>query len=298
MVWSLSAWALLSLPNVSLLSLKRKTSNKINICFRNCSDSQFFMKFRPLKRNKDYYSPLENTFLLLVPERRTSSVLVWAFHCLPEDTPLGETITWRVSLQIDWPWLVPKDCSVMVGRGRREISRKTRASWLQALFLMVSCMLSVRKDYGKSITVSPKLHCVTRSPILWPWSSSQHGEARQLDSHHPIFQWVSHPSLLSCFVTGTLAGLRSLNSEICFLFLSSWLLLAHLGVSVNRPRHTFAAQFSEVLFCLLAKAVRWSGLGRQGIIPLPLLPVAQVQPLSTVGTCLSSPSLFWGMLKC
>ena len=108
----------------------------------------------------------------------------------------------------------------MVG-GAEEISRKTRASWLQALFLVVSCMLSVRKDYGKSITVSPKLHCVTRSPILWPWSSSQHGEARQLDSHHPIFQWVSHPSLLSCFVTGTLAGLRSLDpwsvSPFCHL---------------------------------------------------------------------------------
>ena len=27
------------------------------------------MKLRPLKRNKDNYSPLENTFLLLVPER-------------------------------------------------------------------------------------------------------------------------------------------------------------------------------------------------------------------------------------
>ena len=224
MVWSLSAWALLSLPNVSLLSLKRKTSNKINICFRNSSDSQFFMKFRPLKRNKDHYSPLENTFLLLVPERRTSSVLVWAFHCLPEDTPLGETITWRVSLQIDWPWLVPKDCSVMVG-GAEEISRKTRASWLQALFLMVSCMLSVRKDYGKSITVSPKLHCVTRSPILWPWSSSQHGEARQLDSHHPIFQWVNHPSLLSCSRDRDSRRPEESGSVICFLFLSSWLLL-------------------------------------------------------------------------
>ena len=235
MVWFLSAWALLSLPNVSLLSLKRKTSNKINICFRNSSDSQFFMKFRPLKRNKDHYSPLENTFLLLVPERRTSSVLVWAFHCLPEDTPLGETITWRVSLQIDWPWLVPKDCSVMVG-GAEEISRKTRASWLQALFLMVSCMLSVRKDYGKSITVSPKLHCVTRSPILWPWSSSQHGEARQLDSHHPIFQWVSHPSLLSCSRDRDSRRPEESGSVICFLFLSSWLLLAHLGVSVNRPK--------------------------------------------------------------
>lgn len=133
MVWSLSAWALLSLHNVSLLSLRRKTANKINICFRNSSDSQFFMTLRPLKRNKDNYSPLESTFLLLVPERRTSYVLVWTFHCLPEDTPLGETVTWRVYLQMDWPWLVPKDCSVMVGRGRREISRETGASWLQVL---------------------------------------------------------------------------------------------------------------------------------------------------------------------
>ena len=134
MVWSLSVWALSSLHNVFLLSLRRATDNKINIYFRNSSDSQFFfMKLRPFKRNKDNYSPLENTFLLLVPERRTSSVLVWAFHCLSEDTPLGETITWRVSLQIDWPWLVPKDCSVMMGRGRRKISKKTGASWLSLL---------------------------------------------------------------------------------------------------------------------------------------------------------------------
>ena len=48
----------MSLHNVSFLSLRRKTANKINICFRNSSDSQFFMKLRPLKRNKDNYSPL------------------------------------------------------------------------------------------------------------------------------------------------------------------------------------------------------------------------------------------------
>ena len=174
MVWSLSAWALLSLHNVSLLSLRRKTANKINICFRNSSDSQFFMKLRPLKRNKDNYSPLENTFLLLVPERRTSSLLVWAFHCLPEDTPLGETITWRVSLQIDWPWLVPKDCSVMVGRGRREISRKTGASWLQALpFLWY--LTPVRKDFGKFVIISPKLHS-------WPGVQfSNHGHLLSME---------------------------------------------------------------------------------------------------------------------
>ena len=226
MVWFLSAWALLSLPNVSLLSLKRKTSNKINICFRNSSDSQFFMKFRPLKRNNDHYSPLENTFFLIAGSRKENvlcpgmsiSLLAWR-HSPGWDHHMEGVLTNRLTM------VSAKGLQCNGGWGRREISRKTRASWLQALFLMVSCMLSVRKDYGKSITVSPKLHCVTRSPILWPWSSSQHGEARQLDSHHPIFQWVSHPSLLSCSRDRDSRRPEESGSVICFLFLSSWLLL-------------------------------------------------------------------------
>lgn len=60
----------------------------------------FFKKLRLLKRNKDNYNPLENPFLTLVPERRTSFVLVSAFHGFL-GTPLCETITQRVYLQID-----------------------------------------------------------------------------------------------------------------------------------------------------------------------------------------------------
>ena len=49
-------------------------------------------------------------------------------------------------------------------------------------------------------------------------------------------RWVIPVSCSPIFMAGNLAGLRSLDSVICFLFLSSWLLLAHLGVSVNHPK--------------------------------------------------------------
>ena len=49
-------------------------------------------------------------------------------------------------------------------------------------------------------------------------------------------RWVIPVSCSPILMAGNLAGLRSLDSVICFLFLSSWLLLAHLGVSVNRPK--------------------------------------------------------------
>ena len=127
MVWSLSAWALLSLPNVSLLSLKRKTSNKINICFRNSSDSQFFMKFRPLKRNNDHYSPLENTFFLIAGSRKENvlcpgmsiSLLAWR-HSPGWDHHMEGVLTNRLTM------VSAKGLQCNGGRGRREISRKTR----------------------------------------------------------------------------------------------------------------------------------------------------------------------------
>ena len=126
--------------------------------------------------------------------------------------------------------------------------------------------------------------------------SAWRSQAARLSSSHLSVSESSQPPLLFSWQGLSPAwGVWIRDLFPLFVILTS---VTHLGMSVNRPRLTFAAQFSEVLFCLLAKAVRWSGLGRQGIIPLPLLSVAQVQPLSTVGTCLCSPSLFWGMLKC
>ena len=121
MVWSLSAWALLSLPNVSLLSLKRKTSNKINICFRNSSDSQFFMKFRPLKRSKDHYSPLENTFFLIAGSRKENvlcpgmsiSLLAWR-HSPGWDHHMEGVLTNRLTM------VSAKGLQCNGGRGRRD----------------------------------------------------------------------------------------------------------------------------------------------------------------------------------
>ena len=61
-------------------------------------------------------------------------------------------------------------------------------------------------------------------------------QAARLSSSHLSMRWVTPVSYSPILMTGNLTGLRSLESVICFFFLSSLLLLAHLGVSVKHPK--------------------------------------------------------------
>ena len=77
--------------------------------------------------------------------------------------------------------------------------------------------------------------------ILSVWTS----QAARLSLSHLSMRWVIPVSCSPILMAGNLAGLRSLDSVICFLFLSSWLLLAHLGVSVNRPKAYLCCSVSQ-----------------------------------------------------
>ena len=125
---------------------------------------------------------------------------------------------------------------------------------------------------------------MTRSLVFQPLSSSQHEEVSQPDLHHPVcsVRLLTPPLLLArspCL--GILLARGVWNqcsvSSFCHPYFSQPI---QEGVQTV-PRHPSAVQCSESPFRL--KATRWSGPGRQEIIPLPLFPGSQAQPMSSGG---------------
>lgn len=137
---------------------------------------------------------------------------------------------------------------------------------------------------GNWVTVSTRLHWMTRNLIFQPLSSSQHEEVSQPDLHCPICSVrlltpLSPPCPFS--TSGNLVGPRSLESVLHFFFWPSLLLLAHLGGSMNCSKVPLCGSvFRDPFWSRSNQVVRTGKAGRHVI---SLFPASQAQPVGSRG---------------